>query len=167
MLDSHDIVGQIVWSLLGLWGNGPGLWNSFPGSYPADMVVIYVPKVWIPVILSALPMLPWLMKSYPEVCQLDKRQLNCTMSKCRLVVECAFGQLKVRWPRLLTCLNYSILNALHVSGQIMILWKSTLGWIGLLTIMDRTISYCLANNRPQNKILTLFFTGRIQEKDLL
>ncbi|CAM5107915.1 unnamed protein product [Eretmochelys imbricata] len=43
---------------------------------------------------SAYPLLPWLMKLYTGSLDSSKEQFNYRLSKCRIVVECAFGRLK-------------------------------------------------------------------------
>ena len=51
----------------------------------------------------AYPLLPWLMKPYPEHIGMDisKRHFNYRLSHARIVVENAFGRLKGRWRCLL------------------------------------------------------------------
>ena len=51
---------------------------------------------------SAFPFLPWLMKPYTNtVLRKDQRYFNYRLSRARMVVEGAFGQLKGRWRILL------------------------------------------------------------------
>ncbi|KAG6933394.1 hypothetical protein G0U57_019371, partial [Chelydra serpentina] len=53
---------------------------------------------------------PWLMKPYTGALDSDKELFNCRLSKCRMVVECAFGRLKGRWRSLLTRSDLSETN---------------------------------------------------------
>uniref|UniRef100_A0A8C3SEK4 Putative nuclease HARBI1 n=1 Tax=Chelydra serpentina TaxID=8475 RepID=A0A8C3SEK4_CHESE len=50
----------------------------------------------------AYPLMPWLMKPYTGALDTEKELFNYRLSKCRMVVECAFGRLKARWRSLLT-----------------------------------------------------------------
>uniref|UniRef100_A0A8C3T5Y6 DDE Tnp4 domain-containing protein n=1 Tax=Chelydra serpentina TaxID=8475 RepID=A0A8C3T5Y6_CHESE len=50
----------------------------------------------------AYPLMPWLMKPYTGALDSEKELFNYHLSKCRMVVECAFGRLKGRWRILLT-----------------------------------------------------------------
>ncbi|KAG6932119.1 hypothetical protein G0U57_000249, partial [Chelydra serpentina] len=45
----------------------------------------------------AYPLMPWLMKSYTGTLDSSKELFNYRLSKCRMVVVCAFGRLKGRW----------------------------------------------------------------------
>nr|XP_048703369.1 uncharacterized protein LOC125635574 [Caretta caretta]XP_048703370.1 uncharacterized protein LOC125635574 [Caretta caretta] len=53
----------------------------------------------------AYPLTPWLMKPYTGTLDSSKELFNYRLSKCRMVVECAFGRLKGRWCSLLTHLR--------------------------------------------------------------
>ncbi|CAM5127329.1 unnamed protein product [Natator depressus] len=69
--------------------------------------------VEMPIVLlgdSTYPLMPWLVK--PDTGSLVSSQelFNYRLSKCRMVVECAFGRLKVRWRNLLTRLDLSETN---------------------------------------------------------
>ncbi|CAM4637451.1 unnamed protein product [Lepidochelys olivacea] len=59
---------------------------------------------------SAYPLLPWLMQLYTGSLDSSKEQFNYRLSKCRMVVECAFGPLKACWSCLLTRLDFSETN---------------------------------------------------------
>uniref|UniRef100_A0A8C8R9H4 Putative nuclease HARBI1 n=1 Tax=Pelusios castaneus TaxID=367368 RepID=A0A8C8R9H4_9SAUR len=48
----------------------------------------------------AYPLMPWLMKPYTRNLDPDKERFNYQLSRCRMVVECAFGRLKARWRAL-------------------------------------------------------------------
>ncbi|CAM4592097.1 unnamed protein product [Caretta caretta] len=50
----------------------------------------------------AYPLMPWLMKPYTGSLDSSQELFNYRLSKCRMVVECAFGCLKVLWRGLLT-----------------------------------------------------------------
>ncbi|XP_039337474.1 protein ANTAGONIST OF LIKE HETEROCHROMATIN PROTEIN 1-like [Mauremys reevesii] len=63
----------------------------------------------------AYPLLPWLMKPYPDVKDPGKKRFNYIVSKCRMVVECAFGRLKSRWRCLQTRLDVSVINAVRIT----------------------------------------------------
>ncbi|CAM4671802.1 unnamed protein product [Lepidochelys kempii] len=58
----------------------------------------------------AYPLMPWLMKSYTGSLDSSQELFNYRLSKCRMVVECAFGRLKARWRSLLTRLDLSETN---------------------------------------------------------
>ncbi|CAM5075807.1 unnamed protein product [Natator depressus] len=58
----------------------------------------------------AYPLMPWLMKSYTGTLDSSKELFNYRLSKCRMVVECAFGCLKGRWRSLLTRSDLSKTN---------------------------------------------------------
>ncbi|XP_071492455.1 uncharacterized protein [Diadema antillarum] len=47
----------------------------------------------------AYPLLQWLMKGYPDTGNLTRQQrtFNYKLSSARIIIECAFGQLKGRW----------------------------------------------------------------------
>uniref|UniRef100_A0A8C8SFE4 DDE Tnp4 domain-containing protein n=1 Tax=Pelusios castaneus TaxID=367368 RepID=A0A8C8SFE4_9SAUR len=53
----------------------------------------------------AYPLLPWLMKPYTGHLDSDKECFNNRLSRCRMVVDCAFERLKGRWRSLLTRLD--------------------------------------------------------------
>lgn len=60
--------------------------------------------VEVPLVLlgnSAYPLLPWLMKPYPEGAATTADQVNFKLSQARMTVERAFGCLKGRWRCLL------------------------------------------------------------------
>ena len=72
--------------------------NYLPTCIVASEMEIY------PVLLgdSAFPFLPWLMKPYGNAIQTkEQRYFNYRLSRARMVVEGAFGQLKGRWRILL------------------------------------------------------------------
>ncbi|XP_066288575.1 uncharacterized protein [Branchiostoma lanceolatum] len=71
----------------------------------------------------AYPLLPWLMKGYPESGQLtrDKRHFNYRLSRARIVVECAFGRLKGRWRCLLKRLDVDTSSVVNIVGAACIL----------------------------------------------
>nr|XP_048722580.1 lebercilin-like protein isoform X1 [Caretta caretta] len=58
----------------------------------------------------AYPLMSWLMKPYTGSLDSSQELFNYRLSKCRMVVECAFGRLKARWRSLLTRLDLSEIN---------------------------------------------------------
>ncbi|XP_065440253.1 uncharacterized protein LOC135981485 [Chrysemys picta bellii] len=62
----------------------------------------------------AYRLLPWLMKPYTGSLDSSKEQFNYRLSKCRMVVECAFGCLKAFWRCLLSRSDLSANNILIV-----------------------------------------------------
>uniref|UniRef100_A0A8C8RH98 Putative nuclease HARBI1 n=1 Tax=Pelusios castaneus TaxID=367368 RepID=A0A8C8RH98_9SAUR len=48
----------------------------------------------------AYPLMPWLMKPFTGKLDPAKEPFNYRLSRCRMVVECAFGRLKARWRSL-------------------------------------------------------------------
>ncbi|CAM4540845.1 unnamed protein product [Lepidochelys kempii] len=74
---------------------------------------ITVGDVEMPIVIlgdPAYPLMPWLMKPYTGSLDSSQELLNYRLSKCRMVVECAFGRLKARWRSLLTRLDLSVTN---------------------------------------------------------
>ncbi|KAG6926089.1 hypothetical protein G0U57_012817, partial [Chelydra serpentina] len=66
---------------------------------------ITVGDVEMPIVIlgePAYPLMPWLMKLYTGILDSSKELFNYRLSKCRMVIECAFGHLKGRWRSLLT-----------------------------------------------------------------
>ncbi|CAM4685680.1 unnamed protein product [Lepidochelys kempii] len=58
----------------------------------------------------AYPLMPWLMKPYTGSLDSSQELFNYRLSKSRMVVECAFGCLKVCWRSLLTRSDLSETN---------------------------------------------------------
>ncbi|CAM4403783.1 unnamed protein product [Caretta caretta] len=82
------------------------------GTYFPDQKIT-IGDVEMPVVIlgdPAYPLLPWLMKPYTGSLDSSKEQFSYRLSKCRMVVECAFGRLKARWRCLLTRLDRSATN---------------------------------------------------------
>ncbi|CAM4388912.1 unnamed protein product, partial [Caretta caretta] len=74
---------------------------------------ITVGDVEMPIVIlgdPAYPLMPWLMKPYTGTLDSSKELFNYRLSKCRMVVECAFGHLKGRWCSLLTHSDLSETN---------------------------------------------------------
>ncbi|XP_065423507.1 uncharacterized protein LOC135975652 isoform X1 [Chrysemys picta bellii] len=66
---------------------------------------ITVGDVEMPIVIlgdPAYPLMPWLMKLYTGSLDSSQDLFSYRLSKCRMVVECAFGRLKARWRSLLT-----------------------------------------------------------------
>uniref|UniRef100_A0A8C8SK72 DDE Tnp4 domain-containing protein n=1 Tax=Pelusios castaneus TaxID=367368 RepID=A0A8C8SK72_9SAUR len=62
-----------------------------------------VQGVEMPVVIlgdPAYPLMPWLMKPFTGKLDPAKEHFNYRLSRCRMVVECAFGRLKARWRSL-------------------------------------------------------------------
>ncbi|CAM5075196.1 unnamed protein product [Natator depressus] len=74
---------------------------------------ITVGDVEMPIVIlgdPAYPLMPWLMKPYTGSLDSSQELFNYRLSKCTMVVECAFGRLKARWRSLLTHLDLSETN---------------------------------------------------------
>uniref|UniRef100_A0A8C4VL95 DDE Tnp4 domain-containing protein n=1 Tax=Gopherus evgoodei TaxID=1825980 RepID=A0A8C4VL95_9SAUR len=74
---------------------------------------ITVGDVEMPIVILGDPaylLMPWLMKPYTGSLDSGQELFNYRLSKCRMVVECAFGHLKARWRTLLTHSDLSQTN---------------------------------------------------------
>ncbi|KAH1187045.1 hypothetical protein KIL84_019794 [Mauremys mutica] len=74
---------------------------------------ITVGDVEMPIVILGDPaflLMLWLMKPYTGSLDSSQELFNYRLSKCRIVVECAFGCLKARWCSLLTCSDLSKTN---------------------------------------------------------
>uniref|UniRef100_A0A8C3FK40 DDE Tnp4 domain-containing protein n=1 Tax=Chrysemys picta bellii TaxID=8478 RepID=A0A8C3FK40_CHRPI len=74
---------------------------------------ITVGDVDMPIVIlgdPAYPLMPWLMKPYTGSLDSSHELFNYRLSKCRMVVERAFGCLKGRWHTLLTRSDLSQTN---------------------------------------------------------
>ncbi|CAM5085672.1 unnamed protein product [Natator depressus] len=90
-----------------------GLWERLQqGTYFPDQKIT-VGDVELPMVIlgdSAYPLMPWLMKPYTGTLDSSQELFNYRLSKCRMVLECAFGRLKAHWRSLLTRLDLSETN---------------------------------------------------------
>ncbi|XP_050801910.1 uncharacterized protein LOC127047550 [Gopherus flavomarginatus] len=74
------------------------------GNYFPDQKIT-VGDVEMPIVIlgdPAYPLMPWLMKPYTSSLDRSQELYNYRLSKCRMVVERAFGCLKTCWRTLLT-----------------------------------------------------------------
>nr|XP_048718469.1 Kv channel-interacting protein 1 isoform X1 [Caretta caretta] len=82
------------------------------GTYFPDQKIT-VRDVEMPIVIlgdPAYPLMPWLMKPYTGILDSSQDLFNYRLSKCRMVVECAFGHIKARWRSLLIRLDLSKTN---------------------------------------------------------
>ncbi|CAM2115596.1 unnamed protein product [Caretta caretta] len=139
---------------------------------------ITVGDVEMPIVIlgdPAYPLMPWLMKPYTGSLDSSQELFSYRLSKCRMVVECAFGCLKVRWRSLLTRLDLSKTNiptvitvccALHIfcesKGEtFMAGWE--LGQIAWLLVTCRPAPVRRAQEgsvRIRDALKTSFMTGQ-------
>ncbi|XP_050821548.1 uncharacterized protein LOC127057009 [Gopherus flavomarginatus] len=68
-----------------------------------EMPIVILRVGWV-------PLMPWLMKPYTGTLDSSQELFNYRLSRCRMVVECAFGHLKGCWCSLLTWLDLSETN---------------------------------------------------------
>lgn len=61
------------------------------------------------------PLLPWLMKQYPDIRDPGTKEFNFKLISCSMVVECMFGRLKSHWYCLPAYLDASVANAVHMT----------------------------------------------------
>ncbi|CAM5171230.1 unnamed protein product [Natator depressus] len=89
------------------------LWKQLQqGTYFPDQKIT-VGYVEMPIVIlgdPGYPLMPWLMKPYTGILDSSQELFDYRLSKCRMVVECAFGRLKKRWRSLLTRLDLSETN---------------------------------------------------------
>ncbi|XP_050824389.1 uncharacterized protein LOC127058397 [Gopherus flavomarginatus] len=74
---------------------------------------ITIGDVEMPIVILGDPaysLMSWLMKAYTGSLDSSQELFNSSLSKCRMVVECAFEHLKVRWRSLLTQIDLSETN---------------------------------------------------------
>lgn len=71
----------------------------------------------------AYPLLPWVMKPFPEYAGMPQKQrnFNFRLSKARITVEHAFGRLKGRWRCLLKRMDYHLDDVPHVIAACVVL----------------------------------------------
>ncbi|XP_053898255.1 uncharacterized protein LOC128844495 [Malaclemys terrapin pileata] len=82
------------------------------GNYFPDQKIT-VGDVEMPIVIlgdPAYPLMPWLMKPYTGSLDTSQELFNYRLSKCRMVVECAYSHLKGRWCSLLTRSDLSQTN---------------------------------------------------------
>uniref|UniRef100_A0A8C4VE01 DDE Tnp4 domain-containing protein n=1 Tax=Gopherus evgoodei TaxID=1825980 RepID=A0A8C4VE01_9SAUR len=82
------------------------------GNYFPDQKITVGDIEMLVVILGdpAYPLMPWLMKPYAGSLDSSQELFNYRLSKCRMVVESAFGRLKACWRTLLTRSDFSQTN---------------------------------------------------------
>ena len=76
-------------------------WTEVIGGKDIPLVILGDP---------AYPLVPWLMKAFPDngLLSQEQRAFNHRLSHARVVIEHAYGRLKARWRCLLKRLDISV-----------------------------------------------------------